>query len=230
MKSARAKFMTLAIAAVTSLSVQNAVFADSSSKSVRIESSASFQELRHSKSLSNFGVVSSTLLRGAQPSDRGFAELKKSGVKTIINLRDGKNDIEDEREVVEKLGMKYVSIPMSPLKRMTREHVDQFLSAVRAPENQPSFVHCRHGRDRTGAIVAAYRICEQAWSLPKASAEMLDFGFRRIFVGLNSSVVALAANVSAMQNTQTKKLLQPGIAPNNLNQKTELPAHRKSGV
>ena len=144
--------------------------------------------------IANYGVVTPTISRGAQPSLKGFKWLKDVGVKTIVNLRDGDDDIENERQIVESLGLKYVSIPMSAFKKMTNAHVDKFLAVAKNSENEPVFVHCRQGRDRTGAILAAYRVKEQSWSVDKAYDEMLEFGFHTIFIGLSKSFFNLVAD------------------------------------
>ncbi len=42
---------------------------------------------------------------------------------------------------------------------------------------QKVFVHCYYGRDRTGVMVAAYRMAQQHWTPDQAVAEMDSFGF-----------------------------------------------------
>ena len=39
-------------------------------------------------------------------------------------------------------------------------------------------VHCRHGADRTGTVVAAYRMIVQDWSATAAIEEMRKGGYR----------------------------------------------------
>lgn len=140
----------------------------------------------------NFGVVTPFLMRGAQPSQEGFAALKSAGVKTVINLRDGKKDIGYERSVVEALGMKSVSIPLSALKSVKDDEIDQFLKIVNDPEQQPVFVHCRQGQDRAGTMVGIYRLTQQNWSASDAYKEMLKFGFHPIFLPLSNSMYRVA--------------------------------------
>jgi len=48
----------------------------------------------------NAGQISDVLYRGAQPSAAGFAELKKLGVTTIVNLREKGHETEWEGNVV----------------------------------------------------------------------------------------------------------------------------------
>jgi protein tyrosine phosphatase (PTP) superfamily phosphohydrolase (DUF442 family) len=137
----------------------------------------------------NFGVVSSTLWRGGQPKDDGFFALKKAGVKTIINLRDGAGDIARERAIAEQLGLKYVSIPLSSFGKVSRDDFAKFLQVVEAPENQPVFVHCRQGQDRSGTMVAMYRIVDQGWTYARAYSEMIKYGYHPFLLGLSSSLL-----------------------------------------
>ena len=56
-----------------------------------------------------FGILAEGLYRGGQPTEKGFQSLKGKGVKTVINLRAEDNS---EERIVEKLGMKYIRIPI----------------------------------------------------------------------------------------------------------------------
>ena len=56
-------------------------------------------------------------------------------------------------------------------------HVEAFLKVVADTNNLPALVHCRRGADRTGMMVAAYRVVMQGWTKEKAITEMRDGGF-----------------------------------------------------
>src|SRR6185503_937540 len=58
--------------------------------------------------IDNFGRISETYYRGAQPDGRGFADLAKLGVKTVINLTSF-DALPDEPAMVAEAGMKYVA-------------------------------------------------------------------------------------------------------------------------
>ena len=133
----------------------------------------------------NFGKVTDTLYRGAQPTPEGFASLSKMGVNIVVDLRGSRG----ERELVTKLGMKYVPLPW----RCYSPHDEQFakfLTLLRENPTQKVFVHCRLGDDRTGMEVAAFRMADQGWTADDARKEMWDFGVnwfhRRICPGLGS--------------------------------------------
>jgi len=133
----------------------------------------------------NFGQVSPSLFRGAQPSDDGFAALAKMGVGIVVDLR---GDSDSERERVTKLGMEYVAIP-SQCSHMTDDGIAKFLTILRDHPDKKVFVHCRQGVDRTGMMVAAYRI-QQGWTAEESRREMESFGFsfkhRMVCHGLDS--------------------------------------------
>ena len=121
--------------------------------------------------LPNFARVSEALYRGAQPTREGFQRLREMGVTTVVDLR-GKS----HRDELEGLGLKYIHIPSSAA-HIEEQKVIQFLRIVQDPANQPVFVHCERGADRTGAYVAAYRMVEQDWSAHDARAELGNFHF-----------------------------------------------------
>lgn len=125
--------------------------------------------------LHNVGELSPRLIRGAQPTEKGFETLKQQGVNTVINLRP---EDPSEKAAVEKLGMRSVHLPLPAVGTPTNEQALQFLSIVTDPANGKSFFHCQRGIDRTGAMAAAYRIAVQGWSVEQAAAEMRQFGFK----------------------------------------------------
>jgi len=125
----------------------------------------------------NAGKVTGFLYRGAQPSKESFAELKKLGVTTIVDLRKGENRPKEERKEVEALEMRYVYIPVSGWAPPSNAQVAEFLSLFKNEEGQKVFVHCHFGDDRTGVMVAAYRIAIDHWTVEQAMQEMRSFGF-----------------------------------------------------
>src|ERR1700746_3623407 len=129
----------------------------------------------------NAGRVSEALLRGAQPSARGLAELKKLGVTTIVDLRGNRGPVARERARAESLGMRFVNIPVRGWSAPDNAQVAEFLKLVQRDPTQKIFIHCYYGHDRTGVMVAAYRMAQQNWTPDQAIAEMDSFGFRYYF-------------------------------------------------
>jgi len=130
------------------------------------------------------GRVAPGILRGAQPEPEGYATLKAMGVRTVINLRTGHG----ERVAVEAAGMRYVGIPIHLWKSVDPAAVRQALSVMTDLANQPVFVHCSRGVDRTGLVAAVYRMEVDGWSEAEAEAEMEAFGFHEFWSQLKEFV------------------------------------------
>jgi hypothetical protein len=95
------------------------------------------------------------------------------GINIVVDLRGAR---EGESEQVAKLGMRYVSIPWHcPFPK--DETFARFLILLQQNPGKKVFVHCRLGDDRTGMMVAAYRMAEQKWTATEAMKEMEAFGF-----------------------------------------------------
>jgi protein-tyrosine phosphatase len=127
------------------------------------------------KGVPNFGEVTPTLYRGGLLSGEGLKAIQKLGVKVVVDTH---ADSKHERAEVESLGMKYVAIPWHcPWPH--DEVFAKFLKVVHDNKGKKIFVHCRLGDDRTGMMVAAYRMAEEGWTADDAMTEMRSFGFTR---------------------------------------------------
>jgi tyrosine-protein phosphatase SIW14 len=126
--------------------------------------------------LPNFHQVNDQVYRGAQPKEGGLQKLKQLGIKTIINLRDDDGRARAEETEAQAAGIRYFNIPMGNFGAPADKTVDQVLALLSATENQPVFVHCKRGSDRTGTIIAIYRIEHDGWTSEKAKAEAKRYG------------------------------------------------------
>lgn len=130
----------------------------------------------------NFGRVTGNLYRGGQPSLDGFNTLRAMGVGMVVNFREESGETAAEKREVESLGIKYVGIPWSATRRLPTPQVLEFLGLVRANPNIRIFVHCRRGADRTGLMIAAYRISVEHESATQAVTEMHEFHYDWLFL------------------------------------------------
>ena len=133
-----------------------------------------FGEKRTVRGINNFGEVTPTLFRGAQPTQKGFEGLAKMGVDIVVDARGDRTHSEGKQ--VRRLGMKYVAIPW----RCPFPYDDVFVRFLKLLEENPGkkvFVHCRLGDDRTGMMIASYRMAVEGWSASDAMLEMQQFGF-----------------------------------------------------
>ena len=125
-----------------------------------------------SQNLHNFHQVSGELYRGAQPDRHGFLELERLGIKTVVNLRLTSSD----KKLLAGTSLIPVDVPAEPWD-LEEPDVLAFLRVVGDPARVPVFVHCSHGADRTGAMVAIYRVVIQGWDEEEAIREMTEGGF-----------------------------------------------------
>ena len=126
----------------------------------------------------NFSQVCLSIFRGGQPNQAGFLRLKNMGVTTVINLR-----LEDSSEeaVLKELGMKSFHIPMPDTTPPTIDQIQTFLGILRDLKGEKAFVHCAAGKNRTSAMVAAWRI-ENGMLPEDALKEALKFGLHPDFL------------------------------------------------
>lgn len=137
------------------------------------------------KELPNFHRVSERLYRGAQPAAGGIKKLAELGVKTIINLRGEDDNTRAEQREAEAAGLRYYSIAMPGLSRPSEEQMARVAALIDGQENGPVFIHCKRGSDRTGTVVAVYRITHEGWTGERAIDEArrhgmswMEFGMR----------------------------------------------------
>ncbi|HJT86831.1 MAG TPA: tyrosine-protein phosphatase [Bryobacteraceae bacterium] len=122
--------------------------------------------------------VDSNIYRGGQPSTRGFRNLAKAGIKTVLDLRASASRASKERDEVQSAGMRYVQVPLHDDAPPSQANVRKALSVLNDSSRWPVFVHCDGGKDRTGMIIACYRISHDGWSHAQALGEAKDCASR----------------------------------------------------
>ncbi len=132
--------------------------------------------------LPNLHRVSDRLYRSAQPTPEGFREIERLGIKTVVNLRGFHSD---KDEVPGKHGLKLEHIRFNTWHPETEDMV-RFLKIVTDTNRGPVLVHCQFGADRTGTMIALYRMAVQGWTKQEAIAEMTSdrFGFHAVWTNL----------------------------------------------
>jgi protein tyrosine phosphatase (PTP) superfamily phosphohydrolase (DUF442 family) len=138
--------------------------------------------------LPRFQQVSERLYRGGQPRDDGLRRLRELGIDTIVNLR-GANELTRAEEAdAHALGLNYFNVALPRWGRPQDDRVRRILQIIAAPQNGRVFVHCQHGMDRTGMIVALYRIDQEGWNTRDALAEADGLGMRRFHIWMRDYV------------------------------------------
>ena len=123
--------------------------------------------------------VSEKLFRSGQPRDGSLSRLRELGINTIINLRGASARTRAEEAEARALGFNYYNVALPNWARPQDERVARVLELIAAPESGRVLVHCKQGVDRTGMIVAMYRITHEGWTSDKALAEAERNGMRR---------------------------------------------------
>lgn len=139
----------------------------------------------------NFGRVNPTLFRGAQPDEAGMAGLQRLGVRTVINLRLASDTWPAEEASARAHGLTYVTAPLAGLSAPTPAQVSHILALIESSP-APVFIHCQHGADRTGTIVACYRMQHDGWTVERAFAEAKQFGFSVFQFGMRRFIEAFS--------------------------------------
>jgi uncharacterized protein (TIGR01244 family) len=123
----------------------------------------------------------------AQPTAEAIVKLPSAGVRTVINLRPASETPDlDEKGIVEKAGMKYVSLPVAGAAGLTRDNVLAFDQAMAAADGGKVLMHCASG-NRVGAMMAL----RARWIQGKSADEALAIGKSSGLKGLEGDVKAL---------------------------------------
>jgi tyrosine-protein phosphatase SIW14 len=126
--------------------------------------------------IDNFYQVDEHVYRGAQPTVEGFKYLAKLGVNTVLDLRAPGGRSTEEAQLVSALGMHYVNVPMNGLTPPSEAEITKILALLEDDNSRGVFVHCKRGADRTGAVIAAYRIDHDHWDNSRALKEAMACG------------------------------------------------------
>ena len=114
--------------------------------------------------------------------------LKALGIQTIVNLRSFHSD----RDEIGQTGLGYVHIYMKAW-HPEEEDIVRFLRIVTDRKRTPVLVHCHYGADRTGTMVAVYRLAIQGWTKEDTLKEMTEggYGFHPIWKNLTDWIDGL---------------------------------------
>ncbi|AXV88470.1 tyrosine phosphatase (plasmid) [Ralstonia solanacearum] len=151
----------------------------------------------------NFHEVEGTsgkLFRGGQPLDESeWNLLANNGIKTIIKLNrySGPTDTDEtEKMNAAKHGMMIIPIYMPPednslgfWRAPDDSQTDKALTAIsESTSHGATYVHCSHGKDRTGLVIALYQMRVLRKCKATAMKDLWDYGHSPWLWGITNRV------------------------------------------
>lgn len=130
--------------------------------------------------LPNMFKMNDYVYRGGRPTLAGMQQLKKMGVTTILNVENDAEAIAIDKKIAATVGLRWVSVPFDTFKKPKDAKVDYVLKMLQDRSLGPIYLHCKHGRDRTGMLMGLYRVEVDGWFPKTAYKEMKDRGFRTL--------------------------------------------------
>lgn len=127
--------------------------------------------------LKNFYKIDEGIYRSEQPDENDFIALEKMGLLEVLNVRRLWSDDKKARHT--DLKLHHISMKAGDIKER------EVIKALKVIDDRkgPILVHCWHGSDRTGMLMAMYRLVFQNWTKDDAIHEMTkgNFGFHTAY-------------------------------------------------
>ena len=131
----------------------------------------------------SLAVVEPGIWRGGQPDAEGWKQLKLLGVTNVVKLN---LEMEGSDKRAEELGLRVYRVPIGLGQQLFKGPSRSQIQKVTGAICPGTYVHCQHGQDRTGLMIACWRMqsAGAVFTKEKAQAEMLANGFHRLLGGL----------------------------------------------
>lgn len=181
----------------------------------------------------NLYQVDQHLYRSQQPSASNVALLQRLHIGTVINLRNSQTD----QDLSGVAPLMLINVPMQTW-AISSEEIAHALIQIQDHRQQSNvLVHCQHGADRTGVVIAMYRIIYQHWTIDAARDEMKHggFGFHPIWINIDhffapKYIQQIKQDIQKdQQNNQQKDMKNNGLKQAELNYR-EKTRHQLSRV
>lgn len=138
--------------------------------------------------LENLYQLNSDVYRSDQPNRISMQDLEYYGVKSILSLR----FLNDDSNEAKGTNLKLFSVPMFAWNIKYEDVLKAMKILNEAPK--PILIHCYHGSDRTGLIIALYRLINNKWSKQDAMFELKQkkFGYHSfLFPNIENFILEL---------------------------------------
>lgn len=162
------------------------------------------------KADANLYKVDNKLYRSEQLIADDVATIHQQNIRTIINLR--YFDRDDDQQVFNNQDIMLINEPLLTW-RVRPVDIARVLYRIENAQSQGAvLVHCYHGADRTGIVVAMYRIIYQGWTIKDARQEMQqgNFGYHSVWKNLDEllnelSVLQVKSELERLRQTNKAK-------------------------
>ena len=131
--------------------------------------------------------VTPNLWRSAQPAPHQLAWFAEQGVRTVINLRGGREhgSWQLQKEACDRLGLDLVELVVRSREAPDRETIlnaRDFFAGLK----YPAVIHCKSGADRAGFVAALYLVLHEGRTVREAMRQLsLRYGhFRHARTGI----------------------------------------------
>ena len=129
--------------------------------------------------IKNIRLVDERVFVGGQPNQAQIQQLQLAGIKTIINLRPESELDWSESQIVQALGIRYISIPVAGSSGITLENAKQLQSALNEVKGQASYIHCASG-NRVGGLITVIEAKLNNKPIEQAVLEGRRWGLTRL--------------------------------------------------
>lgn len=142
-----------------------------------------------SEQMQNWYKVDDLVYRSEQPDDKGMQELARFGIKRVLNLRNFHSDDDELKDSGESMTLYRVAMQAEGI---TDSEIIAALKVI-MEEETPILIHCWHGSDRTGTVIALYRIIFQNWSRQAALDELINggYGYHPIYKSIPNYILSV---------------------------------------
>lgn len=134
--------------------------------------------------LNNFWKINDTIYRSEQPHKKDFVYLNNLGFRAVLNLRTCHTD----KKLINNFNIVEYNVKMKAGHFGDKEIIESIKVIRDSPK--PLIVHCWHGSDRTGVVIAMFRIIYQNWTKEQALLELQNggYGFHTVFSNIQEYI------------------------------------------